>query len=180
MTASFATRTISGVEVDCTPLPEYPRGALLLADLTYIAMPALTELGSSLAGGLDLSMKPADLAKVALSRLGPNGAGKLIGALEGSMRRLLREDPATAQRLIGELLSGCTVTVPKEGGGAARVDLNTPAKIQLALSSSGGGYGLLFRLLAFALEVNYGGFFGAASAGTSREARPVDAPTRTP
>lgn len=177
----FQTRTILGIEVDCSPLPEYPRGGMLLAELAYIAAPALGALGAAIAGKIDLSLPPAEIAKAALTSLGPDGAGKLIGALEGSMQRLLREDPKTAQRVTDELLCGCVATVPKDGGGLERVELNTPGKIQLAIKASGKGYAFLAKLWAFAFEVNFGGPFVGAFAGISRPPVALDgSPTPTP
>lgn len=171
------TKIIDGVEVTCVPLPEYPRGANLLLALTQIAMPALSKLGAELAGGLDLSLPPALLAASAAKKLGPDGAGKLISAIRDS---LLALDEATFTRLSGELLTGCRAIVPKASSGAEGVDLNTPAKIQHAITASGAGYGFLFRLLAFALGANYGGFFGGAFGGGRKAADPPASETPTP
>lgn len=168
------TKSIDGVEIVCVPLDEFPGGAEMFLTLSYVAMPALTELGAKIAGKIDLTkLAGADLdvkqlAAIAAVALGDDGAGKLFGAFEGSMRRLLREDVTLFRRLSGELLSGCRAVVPAGEGRVAAIDLNTPAKIQQAIAASGGGLLFFFKVLWFALGVNFGGPFADAFAGISK------------
>jgi hypothetical protein len=165
------SKEVDGLQCHCNPMPEYPTGGRLMAELGDIAAPALAAIIPAIkdAGG-DLD-DPRVLAALAATM----DANELLRAVGQALGRLAGDNPTRFERVTGELLRTVSVELPGVDGKIARVDLTTPAQINRVLQQ-GGGYKRLVKLLWFALGANFGnpfaGVFGgspAAAAGTFRE-----------
>lgn len=138
-------------DVRCTPHKGRP-GARLLARLLKHVGPAFGQLRGIDMGQLKSSSSLAgDIAAFAPA----------IAAMFESLT------PDDFDSLSCEILSRCAVILP-EGGQLKNWDLSKPANIDDAFA---GDLMLMFKVMAFALEVNYAGFFlglglGGADAGS--------------
>ncbi len=153
-------RDLDGIHVLGQALPEYPDGGALFAELADIAAPAIGALIPSIQGSrVDLA-NPASLGEL----LKEIDASAVLGAIGQALGRL--GDKARFQRVTGELLRTVSVEL-EEDGKVSKVDLNSPAKITRVIRAGGNPYARLGKLLAFALEVNFGPLFGGGSRASS-------------
>lgn len=152
------TKQVDGLTCHCNPLPVYPVGARLLAELADVAAPALSVLVPSIEGsGADLE-KPEGVAGL-LAKL---DAAQVFAAIGQAFGRLAGDNPARFTRVTGELLRGVSVELVEDGR-VVMVDLTSEKAIARVV---GYNYQRLVKLLWFALGANFGGFFAAASAGS--------------
>lgn len=146
-------REIDGLQVTGQALPEYPRGGALLAELLDIAAPAIGAILPSVQGS---KVELSDAAALG-ALLGKLDAGAVLAAIGQALGRL--GDGPRFTRVTGQLL-GCLTVEMDEGGKVTKIDLNSEAKIARVVRAGASPYLRLGKLLLFALEVNFGGFFG--------------------
>lgn len=157
MGQNFDTREIDGFSFTVSQLPAM-KGLLLLHRLTKAIGPALAKVAGAFTGG---SVKLSDLD---------------VAALAGAVESLFANLPASDfEAITKELLSTATIEVDGKrhelfkGGNSGNFDLYLQGKM-----------GTIFKLIAFAFEVNYGNFFGwakGAFASAFAEARTKSAAT---
>lgn len=154
MALEMQTRKIDERDVNCTP-HKARAGARLLARLVRHVGPALSKLR-----GIDVkNIKDADIAD-----FGP--------AVSGLFETLT---PDEFDSLSVEILSRCSIAMPDDRGQLKLHDLSKPAGIDDAFS---GELKLMFKVMAFALEVNFGNFFDGF--GRSDDADPGAAAVPSP
>ena len=159
MMSATISREVDGLQAHCTPMAYYPKGALLGLELLAIAAPALAGIAPAVEGsGVKLD-DPGAVSKL-LAKL---DAGKALDAIGDAIKRLAYDDPGRFQRVAGQLLRCVSVELPDAG----MRTLDSEANINVVLAA-GSGYPRLFKLLWFALEVNFGGPLAGAFAGTSK------------
>lgn len=155
--ANIETRekTIDDCEVRCTPHKGRP-GARLLARLIRHLGPALSAMR-----GLDVDLSKG-IQNVEIAELAP-----AIGGLFNSLT------PDEFDTLACEILSRCQVIAPGAEGKPVKFDLSKPTAIDDAFA---GDLLLMFKTMAWALEVNFAGFFlGLARSAAAVEARAAEA-----
>lgn len=138
------TKVIDGFTFASTQLPPlkaYP----LSARVASILLPAFTRLMSS---GLDFSDADKFFAQ---------DAAKLLPVLEPMLETLAKKDN---EDLPQKLLAGTTVQIPDEQGNATLISLASPEGINRAFQGRGL---LLYKVLWFAVQVNFADFFAGAS-----------------
>lgn len=144
-------KIIDGHAVRCTPHKGRP-GARLLARLLRHLGPALGALR-----GVDLDLSKG-IHNVDVTELMP-AIGQLFEILA----------PDEFDALACEILSRCSIAMPDADGKLRSYDLSKPAMIDDAFT---GDLMLMFKVLAWALEVNFSGFFHAlARSGAAAAAR---------
>lgn len=151
--AAIETRenTIDEHTVRCTPHKGRP-GARLLARLFKYLGPALTKMRGI---NVDLSQ---GIQNVEIAELAP--------AIAGLFEALTPED---FDSLACEIMSRCSVIMPDADGTLKNFDLSKPAMIDDAFA---GDLLLMFKVMAWSLEVNFAGFFlGLARSAVAVEAR---------
>lgn len=140
MSQDTKEKKIGGYDVRVTQHPARP-AARLLAKVGRVIAPGLSKLGK-LASVKDL--KPED---VELEDLGPAVAA-LFEAID--------DDQVDA--LIAEIFKHTIIVLPDEAGQLRAFDLSKGDDIDRAFT---GRLSLMFACLKYALEVNFGSFFGA-------------------
>lgn len=134
------TRSIGGVDFTCTPMPAM-RSLEVLRRLGEALGPAFAELGKAVKGARPgASLLEADID---LGAVGAAFAQIFVSLREAQLVSVTRDG----------LLLGTTAMVD-----GRRVELMTPAGFDLVFT---GDLGLLFRVLAFSAEVQYGDFSAA-------------------
>jgi hypothetical protein len=160
---STVVKSIDGLTVHATPLPIHPHGFILGAELAAIAAPALAKLEPVIKGvGLGVD-DPSLLPKLLETALDGAGLGFLVDALALALGSI-GDDRARAERVTRQLLRCLVVEAPDANGRLAMAELSSDAAVNAVVGRSWGRY---LKLLRFALEVNVGGPFGAASPASS-------------
>jgi len=107
--------------------------------------------------------------------MGQLDAGQVMGALGQALGRLAGDNPARFARVSGELLRGVSVELVEDGR-VVMVELTSEKAITRVVGYS---YQRLVKLLWFAGEANFGGFFGAGSGDSSAVPAAAGASFRT-
>lgn len=156
MALETQTRKIDDHDVNCTP-HKARAGARLLARLVRHVGPALAKLR-----GLDVkNVKDADIADF----------GPAVAGLAESLT------PDEFDSLTLEILSRCSITMPDERGSLKLFDLSKPVAIDDAFS---GELKLMFKVMAWALEVNFGNFFDGFGQSVDADPAAAAAPSPSP
>ena len=140
MARKSVTRDIDGLDVTVTQFA-VSRTLPLLATLMQVAGPAIGKLAPMLGGGM------AGLGKTQVDALAP-----ALVALAGGLAEV------QAAKLLADLLGGTIVVATDDNGKLVKHDLSGgTGAIDRAFD---GRLMTVFKVAAFALEVNYGDFFG--------------------
>lgn len=137
------SRTIDGIEVTVTQFP-VSRSLPLTATLMKVAGPAIGKLAPMLGGGLD-----------GLGKTNVDGLAPALVALADGLSEV------EIVKLLADILGGTLVVTTDEGGKLRKHDLSGgSAAIDRAFD---GNLMTVFRVAAFALEVNFGSFFDGSA-----------------
>jgi len=131
--------TIEGFDVRCTQ-HRARAAAKLLAKVGRVVAPGLSKLGKLAAGG---DIKDADLED--------------LSPAVSALFEALTDDQL--DRLMGEILAHTTITMPDSSGQMRVFDLSQGVMVDEAFT---GRLSLMFAVMKFALEANFGSFFAAS------------------
>ena len=143
-------QTFDGIEFSCTQFPA-TRGFRLLTNLVKQVGPVLTALGQ-LDGDLELG--------------DPKNMGRLMPALSTGLASL---DPEQAEKLMLEVLSSTSAIVSDEGGRPITRQFGGPSGQANVDRVFSGRMGMLLRVVAWALQVNFRDFSSGAAPVTPSE-----------